>query len=1085
MLSVQHRTKALLSLAVLLAASAATAAVGNLESYHLRHDFSTGARVFIGGPNCPTDFIADTSTDSMAVVGPNGPGSAMHVGNCAGQLAINGVQVNSNDSSSTKTTDLALNTNAWTLAMSFRPGNVEKGMLFSIGRLNGGKSSGRIAITVCSSSDPSKLYLQEFYRGADAYVPEKGNAVELTGLGNMTNGFHTLVMVYSPSDKTITPYVDGTKKTVFTLSSKTTTSRAVGNAFHYGSFPSITGEVTGFSRSYTNNDVAFYDTRFYFGAFSDADAAAYAALYPADRMGSPFRPNAYIEAGATNTVSDARNITTPVSYVDTGYIAKKGTEFALDFQYLDCATIQQYAFGIWNGDANSTPTVDGLTHCFYINTNKGFAFTKFSGTSADWHAITANNAADRIRRIVTVKNKDTSDTGSTATILAWSDRSTRTTASTTRPHAVDAKRSTYLFAINASDTAKRFTKARIYSFEADEGGSPALFLAPATNDVGEAGFLNIIDGSFHGDGNKNNNPERTLRFYDGVGRASDYKYENNTLYAKLYAISGDNGTVSIAGGSASASAEGWVPHSGTLALTAVPDSGFSFDCWEGDTWVIADGFSATDATIEVSTPYAAQLLATFKRDPSLTVPAGGTIVWSAGEWTSAGVAVPAPVSGSATVNVTGEATLTLDGTASLGSIVVNGESGAKLTLATASGAAFNIENLVLSGGVSLVVPAGTLTEGASFGTITSSDPGGVLVIDVPEGESFTNETTTISGGSNLQVWKTGAGTLTMTKVNSGFGGNNVTSLVVKAGVVRQGTPNNATCGANGSRIVVEDGAQFDVNGTGNTVYYYFTISGSGPDGLGAISNKKTVSNVYGTAYLMRDIELADDAAIGGTSYVSLKWGDWAAGMVVMNGHTLMLTNTTVYAGNRTYVGEGRIEIGGGAALSFYQHNSSASNCVVTVYGNLNQNAGGFTAVKSLIFENGASFWSKATTGHPTTIVFDTYAPNMSYTGSELTGPIVQLGDAQHLTPTLDLSRFCTNGVEVVFAAGQTTFQPGATVSVKLGDRVIGDQDGKKIASWSVRPQGVKFVCGDEGRNCMFAAESDGLYIYRGFSVFLY
>ena len=96
MSSGQNKIKTLLSLAALLAASAAMAAVSNLESYHLRHDFSTGTRVFIGGPNCPTDFIADTSTDSMAVVGPNGPDSAMHVGNCAGQLAINGVQVNSN-----------------------------------------------------------------------------------------------------------------------------------------------------------------------------------------------------------------------------------------------------------------------------------------------------------------------------------------------------------------------------------------------------------------------------------------------------------------------------------------------------------------------------------------------------------------------------------------------------------------------------------------------------------------------------------------------------------------------------------------------------------------------------------------------------------------------------------------------------------------------------------------------------------------------------------------------------------------------------------------------------------------------------
>ena len=194
---------------------------------------------------------------------------------------------------------------------------------------------------------------------------------------------------------------------------------------------------------------------------------------------------------------------------------------------------------------------------------------------------------------------------------------------------------------------------------------------------------------------------------------------------------------------------------------------------------------------------------------------------------------------------------------------------------------------------------------------------------------------------------------------------------------------------------------------------------------------------------------------------------------------------TVDPASTLFEGEGRIDVY--SALSFNQRSSSASNCVVTVLdgGTLNQDAGGFTAVKSLIFESGASFSSTAATGHPTTIVFDTYAPNMIHTGSELTGPIVQLGDAKHLTPTLDLSRFCTNGVDVVFAAENTTFRSGSTVSVKLGDRTIGDQEGKKIASWPAKPQGVKFVCGDEGKNCMFAAEDDGLYIYRGFSVFLY
>ncbi len=379
----------------------------------------------------------------------------------------------------------------------------------------------------------------------------------------------------------------------------------------------------------------------------------------------------------------------------------------------------------------------------------------------------------------------------------------------------------------------------------------------------------------------------------------------------------------------------------------------------------------------------------------------------------------------------------------------------------------------------------SISDCDGYAAVTSSVPGGVLEINVPEGETFSNSALEISGGANLQVWKTGAGTLVMTKVNDGFGAAGATSMVVKAGVVRKTKTNNATCGAPYSRIVVEDGAQFDVCGSSNTTYYDFTISGSGPDGLGAIVNKTTVSSVYGTAYVMRNIDLASNASIGGTSYVSLKSGDWVPSAMAMNGRTITYTNVTVYAGNMRYEGEGRIDVR--SALSFYQHSTSASNCEVRVCGSLNQNAGGFTAVKSLIFERGANFWSKAATGHPTTVVFDTYAPNMRYTrdGGTLTGPIVQLGDAEHLTPTLDLSRFCTNGVDVVFGAEKTTFHPGATVSVKLGDRSIGDMAGKKIASWSTRPGGVVFVSGDEGRSCLFAAEADGLYIYRGFSVLLY
>ena len=677
----------LVALAALFAASTATAAVNNLESYHLRHDFSTGARVALLGPQCTADFIV--TGNETAVAGPNGAANAVHpTHDNWGAVARNGSNVSAD----------YLAKNDWTVALCLYPGSTEKGVLFAVGRQN--TTNGRSAISLCSSSDPTQLYLYDT-RKKDKAAVETGHET-ITGLSNMTNGFHTVVMSYAKASSNLTVYVDGVKKVTHQIGGGNK-SYYIGEGLEYcqtmSYMPSFLTTTWG-----SDSDASFYDMRFYFGAFNDSDAAAYAALYPADRMGSPFRPNAYIEAGATNTISSGINITTPMSYIDTGYTAKKGTEFALDFQYLDCATIQQYAFGVWNGNASSTPTVDGLTHCFYINGKSGFAFTKFSGTSADWHAITADNKADRVRRIVTVDNKDDSDTGSTATILTWEDRSTMASASTTKDHAVDAIRSTYLFAINANDEAKRFTKARIYSFEADESGAPALFLVPDMEN-GEAGFRNIIDGSFHGDGNKNNNPERTLRFYDGVGRASDYKYEDSTLYAKLYATSGANGTVSVAEGAAAASAEGWVPRGGTLALSAVPAANMEFKEWIGDTWAIADGFGTTDASVNVSTPYAVQLRATFKPavNAQLTIAADGAdaIAWSAADWRDvddSSVVISAPIDKEVTIVAHKSVTLSLDADVSLSKFIVQADTNCVVAF-TSNGGSFYASEVVVSSGV--------------------------------------------------------------------------------------------------------------------------------------------------------------------------------------------------------------------------------------------------------------------------------------------------------------------------------------------------------------------------------------------------
>ena len=1776
MSSGQHKIKTHLSLAALLAASAAMAAVSNLESYHLRHDFSTGSRVALLGPQCTADFIENKG--EVAVAGPNGAANAVHptYGNW-GAVTWNGSAV----------ANTYLATHDWTVALCLHPGNDEKGVLFAVGRQN--TSNGRSAVSLCSSSDPTKLYLYDTRKSGSAAV-ETGHET-ITGLANMTNGFHTVIMSYAKASSNLTVYVDGVKKVTHKVGGGTK-SYYIGEGLEYCQTMSYMPGAL--STTWGNPDVSFYDMRFYFGAFSDADAEAYAALYPADRMGSPFRPSAYIEAGATNAVADARNIATPMNYIDTGYTAKKGTEFVLDFQYLDCATVQQYAFGVWNGNASSTPTVDGLTHCFYINGNNGFAFTRFSGTSADWHAITANNAADRLRRIVTVDNTDdATDTGSSATILTWADRSTMATASVAKPHSVDAKLSSYLFAVNANGGPKRFAKARIYSFEADESGVPALFLAPDIEN-GEAGFRNIIDGSFHGDGNKNNNPERTLRFYNGVGCASDYKYENGTLYAKLYASVGDSsqGTVSVASGAAAASAEGWVPRGGTLALAAAasdPDR-YEFDSWTGDTWAIADGYSVSNASIEVSTPYAVQLRATFKLvvNAQLTIAADGAdaVNWSAADWRDCddtSVAISMPIDKEVTVVAHKNVTLTLDADVSLSKFIVQADDNCVVTFVSNGSSTFYANEVVVSNGVlrqgsemvfgatpkvtvedggtfdvngfapsrsttfciagagagdwpwaltssaaansdktvdilelsddatvggsseiwlgvrngatfdpatqtlpltfnghtltktgtgtlqirrpystnegTIYVQSGTLgmtgwinaneaygascvsnvafvvCEGATVvnavsypmyfkaidlcgsaltastsalgvwetlsghgtaaklmiadgavaaldgnlavttaltadgelsfaraagvatnvtvaatGTLTASgainvgagvifdigvnrpagtftvddgatlalrktneleedivlnataQPRNIVVYDTKGAEAqhlivnYANGTLTIrvvlphwtnsdgTGSLDSQAnWSympaagedvifdlvgdvvvtssvlrtfgkmvvngaysvdfteaklqftaidipasstvtlasfdgiaeggvTGTGTLSLapgevtsvaigglssfagdfsvtprcsmtgtltcaatslrkftlngttnvvfTLVKGTGGSFKANETVVAGGVLQQGSANVL---GDTPKITVQDGGTFDINakairqetpiyiagaGAGDWPWALASSSGAMASGnylfdlhltsdatIGAgqfkLGRSDIISFIYlnnhtltakswvtlrnintlkgmldlqagatfnatdninrldayrGTTLIVHEgfnynnqadrevdvsylkmyggeigygstarafgvwnelhgygvvkrlvmgpdakfcpdgehylnvaeslsgklkVDIGDPALAGKTRIPLLKvptalagsadsafdlsdvsrWGwalsgieeagtniydlvlsavptleangsvTWSTGTWTADGRTVPapasgpagvnVTGTTtltldgtasidalivnggsgakltlVTAAGATFnidrivlngsvtlenladgsgggsvvsgsgpnglvvdpasmlfEGDGRIDVY--SALSFNQRSSSAGDCVVTVHdgGTLNQDAGGFTAVKSLIFESGANFWAKDNI--PTTIVYNTYAPNMSHTGSGLTGPIVQLGDAKHLTPTLDLSRFCTNGVDVVFAAENTTFRSGSTVSVKLGDRTIGDQEGKKIASWSARPQGVKFVCGDEGKSCIFAVEDDGLYIYRGMSVFLY
>ena len=76
----------------------------------------------------------------------------------------------------------------------------------------------------------------------------------------------------------------------------------------------------------------------------------------------------------------------------------------------------------------------------------------------------------------------------------------------------------------------------------------------------------------------------------------------------------------------------------------------------------------------------------------------------------------------------------------------------------------------------------------------------------------------------------------------------------------------------------------------------------------------------------------------------------------------------------------------------------------------------------------------------------------------------------------------------LFAASQAgdktlRFEPGATIGVKLGAREV--EKGTRVISWdseTAPDTTVRFVCDDTDKKYKLVKKSDGLYLYRGFSM---
>ena len=228
-----------------------------IDDFLFRYDFSGGVKVYEHN-GCATEPNT-TGASYTSAYGPAGYGSAVHPAGY-GYIAEGD-------------TSTLLN-NDWSVAMSVRPWNVDKGVLLCLGS-NG--SAGWKQVLFCSSGTSGNLHVAICQN--DAGKKTIPTSVNLTNLGDTIGSFHSLVAVYTSSDNIIKLYWDGVLVKGDWNSNANQTGKTFPGRFQFCSANG--GLPTGYSATSSNAHVAFQDVRFFTSALSAADVALYAQAYPA------------------------------------------------------------------------------------------------------------------------------------------------------------------------------------------------------------------------------------------------------------------------------------------------------------------------------------------------------------------------------------------------------------------------------------------------------------------------------------------------------------------------------------------------------------------------------------------------------------------------------------------------------------------------------------------------------------------------------------------------------------------------------------------------------------------------------------
>ena len=360
------------------------------------------------------------------------------------------------------------------------------------------------------------------------------------------------------------------------------------------------------------------------------------------------------------------------------------------------------------------------------------------------------------------------------------------------------------------------------------------------------------------------------------------------------------------------------------------------------------------------------------------------------------------------------------------------------------------------------------------GNEIDSTLGGELHIDVASGTTFVNADVAISNA--VTVVKDGLGTYESRKGQTYSGGT-----IVSAGRVQiDGNTSDSDVlhgfGAVGSDVVVASNAQVVIRGVYQTLIgYNVTIAGDGPDGNGAIYSDRRIYAIYNSPFL-KSLTLSGDASIKVTADDSfnLANGDDPIN-ISLCGHRLTAKGSARLLARKVNVTDGGCivsAIAPGSGISFFVNGQIMSaplaDFEVAHGGALGGNFG--LVVSNMTF---AGTWAPSSDAVSATVL-GCYSPKPTATN----WPKLALGDAEHLSPTLDLSALSST-----YDGTSLSFAEGATISVNLGDREI--RGNSRLVSWTAEPSNI-FVRGDSGVVGGLEKRSDGLYLVRnGFVIIVH